>query len=175
MTVPQHCWPLSKSSRVRHESEYSDFVSEFQNSLFISFVSHSPLLEKDTSMTAINEPLNLGDLLKYEEDSLHFSREVATVAAGQELALGTVVGRETVTAKLKQFDPLATDGSENPVGVLLVDVDAILIDVQGALLLNRHAVLASNCVIWPEGITTAAKTAAAEALAALGILIRQSA
>ena len=48
-------------------------------------------------MTAINEPLNLGDLLKYEEDSLHYSREVATVASGQKLALGTVVGRETAT------------------------------------------------------------------------------
>ncbi len=126
-------------------------------------------------MTVINEPLNLGDLLKYEEDCLRYSREIATVSAGQKLALGTVVGRETVSAKLKQFDPLATDGSENPVGVLLVDVDATLIDVEGALLLNRHAVLASNCVIWPVGIPAAAKTDATDALAALGILIRQSA
>ena len=126
-------------------------------------------------MTVIHEPLNLGDLLKYEEDSLRYSREIATVAAGQKLALGTVVGRETVTAKLKQLDPLATDGSENPVGVLLVDVDATLIDVEGALLLNRHAVLASNCVVWPVGIAAGAKKSATEALAALGILIRQSA
>ena len=126
-------------------------------------------------MTAITEPLKLGDLLKYEEDSLHNSREVATVAAGQRLLLGTVVGRETATTKLKQFDPLATDGSENPVGVLLSDVDATLIDVQEILLLNRHAVLASNCVIWPVGIGAAAKAAATDALAALGILIRQSA
>jgi len=126
-------------------------------------------------MTAITEPLNLGDLLKYEEDSLHYSREVATVAAGQKLLLGTVVGRDAATAKLKQLDPLATDGSENPVGVLLVDVDATLVDVEGALLLDRHAVLASNCVVWPAGMTGAAKTAATESLAALGILIRQSA
>lgn len=58
-------------------------------------------------MTVINEPLNLGDLLKYEEDCLRYSREIATVSAGQKLALGTVVGRETVSAKLRQFDPLA--------------------------------------------------------------------
>ena len=114
-------------------------------------------------------------MLKYEEDSLHYSREVATVASGQKLALGTVVGRETATGKLKQIDPLALDGSETPVGVLLIDVDATLIDVEGALLLNRHAVLASNCVVWPVGITAAAKSAATDALAALGILIRQSA
>ncbi|MBE0475324.1 head decoration protein [Rhodoferax sp.] len=126
-------------------------------------------------MTAINETQNLGDLLKYEEDHLRYSREVATVAAGQKLTLGTVVARETASAKLMQLDPLATDGSENPIGVLLNDVDASLIDVQDALLLNRHAVLASECVIWPAGITAAAKTAAIGALADLGILIRQSA
>ena len=126
-------------------------------------------------MTAITEPLNLGDLLKYEEDALHYSREVATVAAGQKLTLGTVVGRETLSAKLKQIDPLATDGSQTQVGVLLVDVDATLVDVDGALLLNRHAVLASNCVVWPAGITANAKAAANESLATLGILIRQSA
>jgi hypothetical protein len=151
-------------------------------SLFLSFRTlfdflHSslPAFKKDNTMTAINEPLNLGDLLKYEEDHLHYSREVATVAAGQNLTLGTVVGRETATTKLKQFDPLATDGAQNPVGVLLVDVDATLVDVEGALLLNRHAVLASNCVVWPVGIDAGAKTAATDALAALGILIRQSA
>lgn len=126
-------------------------------------------------MTAIHEPLNLGDLLKYEEDSLHYSRAVATVAAGQNLLLGTVVGRETTTGKLKQFDPLATDGSEVPAGVLLCPVDAGLVDVEGALLLNRHAVLASNCVVWPAGISASAKATAIETLATLGIVIRQSA
>lgn len=126
-------------------------------------------------MTAITEALNLGDLLKYEEGHLRYSREVATVAAGQKLALGTVVGRETLTAKLKQLDPLATDGSQTPVGVLLADVDATLIDVEGSLLLTRHAVLASSCVVWPAGIAADAKAAATEALALLGIVIRQSA
>lgn len=126
-------------------------------------------------MTALSETPNLGDLLKYEEDCLHYSREVATVAAGQKLALGSVVGRETVTGKLKQLDPLATDGSATPVGVLLVDVDATLIDVEGALLLNRHAVLASNCVVWPVGIAALDQAAATQTLTALGILIRASA
>lgn len=126
-------------------------------------------------MTAITEPLNLGDLLKFEEGALRYSREVATVAAGQKLALGTVVGRDAATIKLKQLDPLATDGTEKPVGVLLHDVDATLIDVEDALLLSRHAVLASNCVVWPAGITAQAKTAATDVLAAVGILIHQSA
>jgi hypothetical protein len=87
---------------------------------------------KDITMNAISESPNLGDLLKYEEDCLNYSREVATVAAGQNLLLGSVVARETLTGKLKALDPAATDGTETPVGILLGNVDASLIDVDDA-------------------------------------------
>lgn len=126
-------------------------------------------------MIAISEGPNLGDLLKYEEDCLNYSREVATVAAGQNLRLGAVVGRDTLSGKLKGLDPAASDGSQNPVGILLGNVDASLIDVDDALLLNRHAVVASNAVIWPVEISTGEKAAATASLASIGILIRQSA
>ena len=99
-----------------------------------------------------SQPLNLGDLLKYEEDCLHYSREVATVAAGQKLTLGSVVGRETATGKLRQLDALAVDGRQTPVGVLLVDVDATLVDVEGALLLNLKGEFMTgvHCLCSPE-------------------------
>ena len=126
-------------------------------------------------MNAISESPNLGDLLKYEEDSLNYSREVATVAAGRSLLLGAVVARDTVSGKLKALDPTATDGTEVPAGILLGNVDASLVDVGDALLLNRHAVVASNAVIWPVGISLPQKAAATASLAAIGILIRQSA
>ena len=126
-------------------------------------------------MTAISESPNLGDLLKYEENSLNYSREDATVAAGQNLLLGAVVGRDTLSGKLKALDPAATDGTQVPVGILLGNLDASLIDVDSALLLNRHAVVASNAVIWPVEISTEQKAAATASLASLGILIRQSA
>ena len=126
-------------------------------------------------MTAITEPLNLGDLLKYEEDSLRYSREVATVAAGQNLELGAVVARETSSGKLKRLDPAASDGTQAPAGVLLLAVDATLVDVEGSLLLSRHAVVASSVVVWPSGISAPDQAAATAALAALGILIGQSA
>jgi hypothetical protein len=59
-----------------------------------------------------SEGLNLGDLLKYEAPNL-YSRDQVTVAAGQNLPLGTVVGMVTATtAKVKQIDPAATDGSQ---------------------------------------------------------------
>ena len=153
----------------------------FQN-LFLSFRTlwHFILflpttLKKELTMTAIHEPVNLGDLLKYEESALRYSRDVATVAAGQNLALGCVVARDTATGKLKQLDPLASDGSETPVGILLVATDATLIDVEGALLLSRHAAVASGAVVWPAGISVADKAIAIATLASLGIVIYQSA
>ena len=87
-------------------------------------------------MTAIAQPQTLGGLLKYEAPNL-YSRETDTVAAGQKLALGTVVGRDTTSSKLKSFDPDATDGSEIAIGVLAGDVDATLIDRDDALVIAR--------------------------------------
>ena len=125
-------------------------------------------------MNAIHEPLNLGDLLKYEE-GLHYSREQNTVAVGQNLELGAVVGRVTATGKLKRLDPAATDGTEDVAGILLGACDASLIERDDALLLARHAIVASHAVVWPAAITPEQKAAATAALETRGILIRQSA
>ena len=125
-------------------------------------------------MNAIHEPLNLGDLLKYEE-GLHYSREQSAVAVGQNLELGAVVGRVTATGKLKRLDPAATDGTEDVAGILLGAVDATLVERDDALLLVRHAIVASHAVVWPAAITPEQKAAATAALETRGILIRQSA
>ena len=50
-------------------------------------------------MTVITQRNNLGDLLKYEAPNL-FSRETATIAAGQNLSLGTVLGKATAEEQL---------------------------------------------------------------------------
>lgn len=126
-------------------------------------------------MPALNEALNLGDLLKYEDDCLNYSREQVTVAAGQNLELGAVVGRITATGKIARLDPAATDGTEIPAGILLGACDATLIDRDDGLLLARHGIVASHAVIWPAGITAPEKTAAIATLEVRGILIRQSA
>ena len=126
-------------------------------------------------MAALHELLNLGDLLKYEEETLRYSRDQVTVAAGQNLELGAVVGRVTATAKIKRFDPAATDGSEQPAGILLEAVDATLADRDDGILLARHGIVASHAVVWPAGITPEQKAAAIAALETRGILIRQAA
>lgn len=125
-------------------------------------------------MPAIQEPNNLGDLLKYEAPNL-YSRDVATVAAGQNLVLGTVVGRETATNKLKALDPIATDGTEVAAGVLAADVDATLIDRDDALLIVRHAIVARSVLVWPAGITPTEQAAAITQLETRGVLVRTSA
>ena len=125
-------------------------------------------------MSALTQPKNLGDLLKYEAPNL-YSREQGIVAATQNLPLGTVVGRETATAKLKALDPAATDGSETAIGVLGTDIDATLADRPDAILIARHAIVARGAVVWPSDITAPQQAAAIAQLAALGILVRDSA
>ena len=123
-------------------------------------------------MPVITEGKNLGDLLKYEAPNL-YSRDQVTVGAGQNLLLGTVVGLVTATAKLKQIDPSATDGSQYAAGVLMQAVDATLIDREDGLMLARHAIVADHALAWPAAITAAEKLAAIAQLKSLGILVRK--
>lgn len=125
-------------------------------------------------MPSITEPKNLGDLLKYEAPNL-YSRDRVTVASGQTLALGAVVGMVTATSKLKALDPAATDGTEIARGVIANDVDAALADRDDGLLIARHALVARNALVWPSGITAELKAAAEAQLKAIGILVRDAA
>ena len=124
-------------------------------------------------MSVITEGLNLGDLLKYEAPNL-YSRDQVTIAAGQNLAIGTVVGIETATSKIKQIDPAATDGTEIAVGVLATSVDASLIDREDGILIARHAVVADHALTWPGGITPLEKATAIAQLKAAGVLVRHA-
>lgn len=123
-------------------------------------------------MPAITEGLNLGDLLKYEAPNL-FSRDQVTVASGQTLPLGAVVGIVTATGKVKQIDPSATDGSQYAAGVLMQPCDAALIDREDGLMVARHAIVADHALTWPAAITAAEKQAAVLQMKSLGVLIRK--
>lgn len=123
-------------------------------------------------MPAISEGLNLGDLLKYEAPNL-YSRDQITVAAGQTLPLGAVVGQITASAKIKQIDPSATDGSQYAAGVLIQPCDAALIDRENGLMVARHAIVADHALSWPAAITAAEKQSAVLQLKSLGVLIRK--
>lgn len=122
--------------------------------------------------TVFTESMNLGDLLKYEAPNL-YSRDRVTVAAGQTLPLGAVVGMVTATGKVKRIDPSATDGSQVAAGVLMQAVDAALAERPDGLMVTRHAIVSDHALSWPTDITTAEQQAAIAQLKALGVLVRQ--
>ena len=122
--------------------------------------------------TVFTESMNLGDLLKYEAPNL-YSRDRVTVVTGQTLPLGAVVGMVTATAKVKQIDPSATDGSQYAAGVLMQRCDAALAERDDGLMVARHAIVNDHALQWPTGITTAEQQAAIAQLKALGVLVRQ--
>lgn len=123
-------------------------------------------------MSSIQEALNLGDLLKYEAPNL-YSRDRVTVAAGQNLPLGAVIGVVTATGKVKQIDPSATDGTQVAAGVLMQACDAALAERTDGLVVARHAIVSDHALQWPTGITTGEQQAAIAQLKSLGVLVRQ--
>ncbi|MBF0263013.1 MAG: head decoration protein [Magnetococcales bacterium] len=124
-------------------------------------------------MPNLVEPNNLGDLLKYEAPQF-YSRDLLTVANGQNLALGAVVGLKTSDGKARVLAPAANDGTEIAAGVLLMAAQPSGADAQ-ALAVVRHAIVAETTLVWPAGITANQKTAALGQLKAIGILVRKGA
>jgi hypothetical protein len=55
------------------------------------------------------------------------------VITGGDYTKGTILGRITASGKLTAYDSGASDGSEEPVGVLLEDTDAASADVVAAV------------------------------------------
>ncbi|WP_265042193.1 head decoration protein [Wolbachia endosymbiont (group B) of Melanostoma mellinum] len=120
-------------------------------------------------MSSITEQNNLGDLLKYEASSL-YSRDQITVAKGQNLKLGTVVGRDKDNM-IRIINPTATDGTQTAIGVITSDVNAT--ENAKAVIITRIAMLADHAVVWPANITEEQKTAAMKQLEGRGIIIRK--
>lgn len=125
-------------------------------------------------MKTFTEPNNLGDLLKYEADK-NYCREVVTVAQGQNLKLGTILGIVTATDQVKavSLDAEETDGTYTAIGVLLEDIDATS-EAKKALMVTRDAIVASGCVIFPSSATADQKKKITKDLEARGLVIRQS-
>jgi len=125
------------------------------------------------------QPNYLGDVLKYEADN-RYCREIVTVLGGvgteRELKLGTVLGKITVSGKVKAVDFAAEDGSETAMGVLVTDVTApVGVDVEAVAVLNGPALVSDQGLVWPAGATSEQKAAAVAQLRTAGIKVRQGA
>jgi hypothetical protein len=125
-------------------------------------------------MPTMTEQKNLGDLLKYEAPNL-YSREAVTIAAGQSLPLGAVLGRSESDGKHYAIDPGASDGTQAPIGVLGNTVDATNGDRRDGILIARHAVVAKTALVWPISLTGAQRTVYEGQLAQRGVLVRETA
>ena len=122
-------------------------------------------------MPVISEENNLGDVLKYEAPNL-YSRDLLTVADGQDLALGAVVSIQTADGKVYVLDPVAADGTEVAIGVMVQAAAPSGAD-EDAPVIVRHAIVADHALVWPGGITAQQQTDATAQLKAAGILTRQ--
>ncbi|MGH8080919.1 MAG: head decoration protein, partial [Lysobacter sp.] len=115
--------------------------------------------------------MNLGDLLKFEADNL-YSRDHVTVAAGQVLALGQVVGRITATGEIVALDPAATDGRELAAGVAIAPITTSAEPSPDGLIVARHATVADHALVWPRAVTPEQRAAATAQLRGIGVLVR---
>lgn len=104
-------------------------------------------------------------------DGQSISRDKVTLAQGQNLKAGAVLGVIAASGEYSLHNPSATDGSQNAAAVLLADCDAAAGDAT-ALVLNRYAEVKGDLLVFKAGITAPQKAAALAALAAKNIVAR---
>ena len=119
---------------------------------------------------AITETNRNGEVLLSEANGA-LSREVVTIAAGQNLQAGAVLGKVSASGEYVAFDPAATDGSEAAAAVLLYDIDASA-EAAKATAMVRLAEVASDLLVWPAGITAAQISTALGQLAGNYVIAR---
>lgn len=121
----------------------------------------------------MQEPNNLGDLLKMEAPQL-YSREEVILRKGQNLKLGTVVGPIGTDGDITIFNPNTAGTSTTPTGVLIADIDASEKNTK-CVMIARDAVLADCAIVWPKDLKAEQKTVAINKLNDRGIVVRKSA
>jgi hypothetical protein len=70
------------------------------------------------------------------------------------------------------FNPAGTDGSEVPAAYSIYGATTGAGETVALAAITRSAQLNGNCIAWPDSITAAQKADAEQALAALGIIVR---
>lgn len=113
----------------------------------------------------------LSAFIKAEEEQ-SYSRKDITVASGQNLAIGTVLGKITASGKYAAYDNDAVDGTQTAAGILAAAVNASAADAPGVAVV-REAIAAKEQLIFGAGVTTQGEKDAAYAdLEAIGIVCR---
>lgn len=120
-------------------------------------------------MATLTESRHAGEFIISEANG-HRSRDTVTVAVGNKLKAGHVVG-ELTAGGFAEYSPTNTDGSETPAGILFDAVDATAAAKTGVNMARDCEVNASELTFF-EGATEAEIETAAAALAEHGIILR---
>lgn len=120
----------------------------------------------------------LGDLLKYELNG-NYCREVVTLKAGTNYALGSVLGEITASGKYHlspDAEVTGDEGAETAVAVLIEAVDATDGDKAGLIVARGPAIVSKAALVLDDSVDDETKTAAKHAqLSAAGIVPRNTA
>jgi len=126
-------------------------------------------------MTVLNQPLTMGDVLKYEVNP-NYTRETITLLAGMPYPVGSVLGRITASAKYKLATSGGSDGAQTASAVLLYAVDATLADATGIVVARGPAIVSRAALAYDATVDDGAKiTTKIGQLAAAGIIARDTA
>lgn len=121
-------------------------------------------------MASTTEGTYLNDFLKWEQEN-QYSREKVTIASGNTIVKGEVLGIVTASSEYAAFDQGAADGTENAAGIAIDDYDASAAAVEGVAIV-RDAIVVENNLTFPSGITAGEQATAMASLKALGIITR---
>jgi hypothetical protein len=120
----------------------------------------------------------LGDLLKYEING-NYCREVVTLKAGTNYALGSVLGQITASGKYRlspNAEVTGDEGAETAVAVLIEAVDATDGDKPGLIVARGPAIVSKAALVLDDSVDDETKRAAKHAqLSAAGIVPRDTA
>lgn len=118
-------------------------------------------------MGVITETTHRGEFLVSEANG-HRSRSTVTIASGENLEAGAVLGEVTADGTFKLYNPNNADGSETAVAVLYGAVDASDGEIEGVAI-DNDAVVDPAMLTWFDGATDAEKTTGLSELRNVGI------
>lgn len=121
-------------------------------------------------MTTLNEARHAGEFLVSEANG-HRSRETVTIANGEDLVAGAVLGQVTADSTYKEYNPANVDGSETAVAVLYDAIDATGGEEDGVAIV-RDAEVAEAALTWFDGATGPEQDTGVAELANVGIIAR---
>lgn len=120
---------------------------------------------------SVTEPKMVSQVIHF--DLGDHSQEAVTIASGNSIEVGEVLGIVTASSKYAKYDNGAVDGTEVAVAVSREKVDASAADVTGVAVEKRVATLLKEGLVFDAGQDQAAQDAGIADLEAAGFKVQQ--